>query len=59
MVFIPITSTELSLLKPERYRWDSIHREVRNFILSTADMGNVVRIEDPMALMMKLLVGDN
>lgn len=59
MVFIPIIPKEVSLQKPERYKWEQIHEEVRNFILSTADMGDTVRIEDSMALMMKIFLGEN
>lgn len=47
------------LSKTEKCKWEHIHKEVCYFILSTADMGDTVRIEDPMNLMMKIFMGDN
>ena len=60
MVFVPIiVPSELSLQKPERYRWDPTHDEIRNFVLGAAEMGDIVPIQDDMALMMNILLGDN
>jgi hypothetical protein len=59
MVFILAIGKEVPLQKPERYRWEPVYDEIRNLLMETDVLGELHRIEDPLALMMKILMGDN
>jgi hypothetical protein len=59
MVFIPAIGKEVPLQKPERYRWELVYDEIRNLLMETDVLRELHKIEDPMALMMKILLGNN
>jgi hypothetical protein len=59
MVFIPTIGKEVPLQKPECYRWELVYEEIRNLLMETDVLGELHRIEDSMALMMKILLGDH
>jgi hypothetical protein len=58
MVCIPLPSLELSLQKPDKYVWEHVH-EVIGRLLRSSEEGELRYIKDAMALMMKLLLGNN